>query len=141
MPALQLHLLGALNIHRDDVPLDKPPTAKSQSLLAYLILHREHPQPRERLATLFWGDRPERKARSSLSTSLWHIRRCLSDEGLLTADPQTVQFDPQADLWLDVGEFESHASRDDVASLQSAVALYRGDFLDGFYDDWIVDER
>jgi tetratricopeptide (TPR) repeat protein len=52
-----------------------------------------------------------------------------------------VQFDPQADLWLDVDEFESHLFHDDMAHLQSAVALYRGHFLDGFYDDWIINER
>ena len=32
-------------------------------------------------------------------------------------------------------------SGDDTISLKSAVALYRGDFLDGFYDDWIINER
>jgi len=109
-------------------------------LLAYLVLHRHHSQPRERLLGLFWGDRPERKARSSLSTSLWHIRRCLPQDCILS-DPHTVQFDPQADLWLDTDEFESHTSHDGVAHLQLAAALYRGDFLDGFYDDWIINER
>ena len=28
-----------------------------------------------------------------------------------------------------------------VSALQQAVALYRGDFLDGFYDDWVLSER
>ncbi len=27
-----------------------------------------------------------------------------------------------------------------MASLQSAVALYHGHFLDGFYDDWIINQ-
>jgi len=146
---LRLYFLGPLDIRYDDQPLPKPPTLKSQSLLAYLILHRHQPQPRERLVGLFWGDRPEHKARSSLSTALWHIRRCLphegpalnSAEGFILSDSHTVQFDPQADLWLDVDEFESHASHDDMTRLQSAVALYRGHFLDGFYDDWIINER
>ena len=141
MPTLQLYFLGTLDIRYDDRQLPKPPTLKSQSLLAYLILHRDCPQHRERLAGLFWGDRPERKARRSLTTALWHIRRCLPDEGLILSDPHTVQFDPQAYLWLDVDEFESQVFHDDVTSLQSAVALYRGDFLDGFYDDWIINER
>ena len=140
MSTLGLYLLGTLDIRYDDQPLPKPATLKSQSLLAYLILHRHQSQPRERLVGLFWGDRPERKARSSLSTSLWHIRRCLPKDCILS-DPHTVQFDPQAELWLDVDEFESRVSHDDVASLQSAAALYRGDFLDGFYDDWIINER
>ena len=141
MSTLQLYFLGRLDIRCDDQQLPKPPTLKSQSLLAYLILHRQRPQPRDRLVGLFWGDRPERKARRSLSTALWHIRRCLPDGVPILSDPQTVQFDPQADLRFDVDEFESQVSHDDTASLQSAVALYRGDFLDGFYDDWIINER
>jgi DNA-binding SARP family transcriptional activator len=141
MPILRLYFLGPLVTRYDERQLPVPPTLKSQSLLAYLVLHRDQPQPRDRLATLFWGDRPERKARRSLSTALWHVRRCLPDDRFILSDPYTVQFDPRAALWLDVDEFRSLVSLDDVASLQSAVALYRGDFLDGFYDDWIVNER
>ncbi len=141
MSTLRLYFLGTLDIRYDDQQLPKPPTLKSQSLLAYLILHRHRPQPRDRLVGLFWGERPERKARRSLSTALWHIRRCLPDAIPILSDPHTAQCDPQSDLWLDVDELESQVSRDDIASLQSAVALYRGDFLDGFYDDWIISER
>jgi DNA-binding SARP family transcriptional activator/predicted ATPase len=146
---LRLHFLGTLDIHCDDQPLPKPPTLKSQSLLAYLILHRHRPQPRDRLIGLFWGDRPERKARHSLSTALWHIRHCLTHQGCILSDSHTVQFDPQSDLWLDVEEFQVLSSsvsgyptlKPETERLQRAVALYRGDFLDGFYDDWIINER
>ncbi len=106
MPTLQLHFLGTLDIRHGDLQLPKPPTLKSQSLLAYLIVHRDQPQTRDRLADIFWRDRPERKARRSLTTALWHIRRCLPGEGYILSDAQTVQFNPQALLWLDAGEFE-----------------------------------
>jgi DNA-binding SARP family transcriptional activator len=53
MPALRLFLLGSLDMRYDGQQLPKPPTLKSQSLLAYLALHRQRPQPRERLATSF----------------------------------------------------------------------------------------
>jgi DNA-binding SARP family transcriptional activator len=141
MPTLQVYLLGTLDMRCDGQPLPKPPTLKSQSLLAYLVLHRDRAQNRERLAGIFWGDRPERKARRSLTTALWHIRRCLPEAGYLLSEPQTVQFDPHAALWLDVDEFESHAAHDDLARLESAAALYEGDFVDGFYDDWIITVR
>jgi len=142
VPALRFHLLGTLDIRDGDRPLPKPPTLKSQSLLAYLVCHRHRPQLRDRLITLFWGDRPERNARRSLNTALWHIRhRCLPDAQIILSNAHTVQFDPQVDLWLDVDEFKSLASCDDMASLQSAVALYRGDFLEDFYDDWVISER
>jgi DNA-binding SARP family transcriptional activator len=141
MPALEVYLLGRLDMRCDDQPLPKPPTLKSQSLLAYLVLHRGQPHPRERLAGLFWGERTERKARRSLTTALGHIRRCLPEASCLLSEPQTVQFDPQVELCLDVDEFESHAAHDNLARLESAAALYRGDFLDGFYDDWVLTVR
>jgi len=141
MPVLQVNLLGPMDIHYDGQQLCKPPTLKSRSLLAYLVLHRDRPQARERLADLFWGDRPERRARRSLTTALWHIRRCFPEEGLILSELDTVQFDPRCELWLDVDGFQAKASRQDIASLQSAMTLYRGDFLDGFYDDWIITER
>lgn len=141
MAALRLFLLGALDIWHGAQQVPKPPTLKSQSLFAYLALHRQRPQPRERLADLFWGDRPERRARRSLTTALWHIRRCLPTEDWLLSDVHSAQFDPQADLWLDVAEFEALVARPELSCLQSAVALYRGDFLDGFYDDWVLNER
>ena len=28
-----------------------------------------------------------------------------------------------------------------IPALEQAVGLYRGDFLDGFYDDWVLSER
>ena len=170
MPTLRLYFLGMLDIRYDDQQLDKPPTLKSQSLLAYLALHRRRPQLRDKLVGLFWGNRPERKARRSLSTALWHIRRCLPDEIHILSDPHTVQFDPQSDLWLDVEAFEKLVNREtgksvngdthspaglpiyqftnlpvyqstNLPALREAIELYRGDFLDGFYDDWIINER
>jgi DNA-binding SARP family transcriptional activator/predicted ATPase len=138
---LQFYFLGPLDIRSGDRQLPRPPTLKSQSLLAYLVLHRNQPQPRERLTGLFWGERPDDKARRSLSTALWHIRRCLGGRPALLGDSHTVQFDPQSPYWLDVAEFETKVAAAGITSLQEAVALYRGAFLDGFYDEWIVDER
>lgn len=141
MSPLQLFLLGPLDIRCGGEQLPRPPTLKSQSLLAYLALHRQSPLPRERLAGLFWADRPERRARRSLTTALWHVRQCLpKDDGLLS-DSHTVQLNPRMELWLDAAEFESLVSRGDLPSLESAVALYQGDLMDGFYDDWVVGER
>lgn len=141
-PLLEFRLLGYFEILSGSQKLPKPATQKSQSLLAYLLLHRRAaPQKRDTLVSLFWGDRPETKARGSLSTALWHIHRCLPGGTFLLTDGETVQFNPQADICLDVDEFSSRLSTDDMTVLASGVDLYRGDLLDGFYDDWIVEER
>jgi DNA-binding SARP family transcriptional activator/Tfp pilus assembly protein PilF len=143
---LRLTCLGGLKlehqVEQETRLLQKPPTLKSQSLLAYLICNRQQPQPRELLIGMFWGDRPMHKARRSLSTALWHIRRCFPDEDdPIQSDNQSVQFLSQADVWLDVDAFAANAARQEAQRLQAAVDLYHGDFLEGFYDDWVIDER
>jgi DNA-binding SARP family transcriptional activator len=43
MPTVQFHFLGPLDIRCDGQPLPQPATLKSQSLLVYLVLHRDRP--------------------------------------------------------------------------------------------------
>lgn len=155
-PVLQVFCLGRLGLQCRDEPdvssrtLLLPATLKGQSLLAYLITHRGRPHTRDHLAELFWGDRPQHNARRSLTTALWQIRRCLPGEEFLLTSAADVQFNSQSEFWLDVAVFErlaqasSRASRlsaGQISALEQAAALYRGDFLDGFYDDWVLAER
>jgi DNA-binding SARP family transcriptional activator len=143
---LRVYLLGSLDLHqaggeaRSTIALQKPPTLKSQSLLAYLILRRNEIVPRGRLLEMFWGEYPERRARQSLSTALWHIRRCFSGAESIQGDNYSVQFTWKP-VWVDATEFEAHTIQGDLPNLEAALALYRGDFLESFYDDWIIDER
>ena len=150
MAALQLFFFGQMDIQHNGHPLPNLPTLKTQSLLAYLVMNGRSPQPRAQLAGIFWGDRPERKARRSLNTALWHVRQTLPTDDSILADGQTVQFNPHSDYWLDVAEFVAKTERlksvspEDEAAigrLSEAVALYRNDFLEGFYDDWCLEER
>ena len=112
-PELQIRCLGRLSLHAREAPepagreLPLPVTLKSQSLLAYLVLHGDQPQSRDHLAELFWGDRPEHNARRSLATALWQIRRCLPGDDYLRADTTEVQFNLSSPFSLDVTEFEA----------------------------------
>jgi predicted ATPase/DNA-binding SARP family transcriptional activator len=78
-----------------------------------------------------------------LSTALWHIRRVLPSGDYILADAKTLQFNPRSDYWFDVEAFLALLSADepDIQDLQRAVNLYRGDLLEGFYDDWILNKR
>lgn len=155
VPELHVRCLGRLSLHGSEVPsgtdreLRLPATLKSQSLLVFLIIHRHQAHSRASLAELFWGDHPERRARRSLSTALWQIHHCLPGDDFLLADAADVQFNPRPLIWLDVAEFEQlavaalHSSRPatGLAALQGAVALYRGDFMEGFGDEWVLSQR
>ena len=61
------------------------------------------------MATLFWGDSPEERARGSLRRALTSLRKELG-EGLLLADRLTAQFNPAFDLWVDVLEFTTQVA-------------------------------
>ena len=145
---LECYVLGGFEVRYGSEPISLPPTVKSRSLLAYLILHRHRPQPRDHLADLFWGNRPQRKARQSLSTALWHIRRAVPSADMLVSTTHTVQVHPQIDVWVDVEEFDRlmqapPPKRVDarIERLQKAVDLYRGNLLEGYHDDWLMSER
>ncbi len=122
-PVLQVRTLGRLTLYHQNnpqsplEPFPTPPTIKSQSLLAYLIFHRQRPHPRERLIGMFWGDRPERKARRSLSTALWHIRRCFSGDDPIRGYAQTLRFEFPGEIWLDAEAFGALASQRDRDNL------------------------
>lgn len=123
------------------VTLDSPPTIKSQSLLAYLIFRNNQSQSRDHLVGMFWGEFQPEKARRSLSTALWHIRRCFPHQDPILRKSGSIQFAFDGDVNLDVADFEKKALEGKIADLEGAVELYKGEFLDGFFDNWIINER
>lgn len=124
------------------------PTKKAQALLAYLALRPGEAHPRDKLATLLWGDTGESQARSSLRQSLSALRKALpaTRPPILVAEGQTVALDPSA-VEVDVAAFERFTSEGSPAGLEQAVALYRGDLLEGLdlreapFEEWLVAER
>lgn len=147
IPEFHVHMLGGLELFikedQQGAPraLQRPPTAKSQSLLAYLILRPGRIVPRELLGGMFWGDRPEARARRSLSTALWHIRRCFPGHDPISGGIHDVRFEKAFPIQVDVHRFETLASAENVPELEECVRLYKGELLEGLYDDWIIDAR
>src|SRR5689334_11969000 len=138
----QVFLLGSFELKVRDRTVHFP-TRKMEALLAYLVLHRGV-QNRERIASLFWGDSPEELARRSLRTALSALRREVGEQFILT-DRETIRINPEIPIWVDVYEVEKQAK--EILSANQQVgsgmdpALYRGDLLQDFYDDWVLEER
>ena len=65
-PILRVRLLGEFSLNYDDKPLTTISTPRLQSLLTYLIIHRNAPQARNHLAFCLWPDLPEARARANL---------------------------------------------------------------------------
>ena len=77
MARLGLTLLGGFEARLDDGPALSVP-AKGQALLAYLTLRPGPSHPRDKLATLLWGDAGDTQARDSLRHTVAALRKTLA---------------------------------------------------------------
>jgi DNA-binding SARP family transcriptional activator len=150
MGVLRICLFGTVQVSHGDRLQDTRAIHAVQALLAYLVLHRRRSHAREVLTGLFWGDHPEARARSCLSTALWRLRRVLEPAGvtrgtyLVTSRIGEVGFNCESDHWVDVAAFEQGVQRQavpDWSGIEGAISHYTADLLEGFYEDWALRER
>ncbi len=143
MSILHIQLLGDFQLVDGDEPVTMVNTPRLQSLLAYLLLHRNAPQSRQQLAFLFWPDTSEAQALTNLRNLLHKLRHALPQpDRFFLVDSQAVQWRPDAPFRLDVADFAAALSQATTcATLETALKLYRGLLLPSCYDEWILPER
>lgn len=147
MAQVFLTLLGGFRAQLASGATVTLPTRKAQALLAYLALPSGRAHPRDKLATLLWGDTPQARARAALRQALFALRRGLpTDPPAVCLEAGTVALDP-AVVVTDVATFERHAAAGDPDHSARAVALYQGDLLAGLsvteaaFEEWLAFER
>ncbi|WP_180541906.1 BTAD domain-containing putative transcriptional regulator [Nevskia soli] len=149
----QVSLFGNLRITVAGRTVTAVNTNRLQSLIAYLILHGDSPQPRERLAFLLWPESGESQARTNLRQLLHHLKRALPAEcSSLATDHFTVQWRHDSACKIDAADFRAAIAESAAAcgqndrarelhALTTAARLYEDDLLPGLYDDWIAPLR
>ncbi len=142
MVQLSLSLFGPVKVVYKQRPLTQFRTKAVQALFIYLVCERKLAHPREALMALLWPELPAKSAQGSLRHTLYHLRQTIPDlpgpDGqvvpFILADRKTIQVNPAGRVQLDIIEFETGtAAGSSLADLETAVALYRADFLTGFY--------
>jgi DNA-binding SARP family transcriptional activator len=78
---------------------------KVLALLIYLAVTGQ-PQQRDSLATLFWSEQNQKRARANLRNTLWALRDTLGDEWLIS-EGDMIQLSPSPEFHLDWTEFTS----------------------------------
>lgn len=155
MALLGIELFGKPQITHDGRPLTFR-TRKALALLVYLVVEGgEH--SRAKLATFFWPESDPGASRATLRSTLRYLRRPLEHASgaeviphlRVTREALSFNFDSDYELDLDLLKAAARTSGDDrlahLESLQQAVAIYRGEFLEGFslsdapgFDDWVA---
>jgi DNA-binding SARP family transcriptional activator/predicted ATPase len=150
---MRISLFGNLRISFAGRPVTAVNTNRLQSLIAYLILHGDTPQPREQLAFMLWPASSESQARTNLRQLLHHLKRALPAEcNLLVTDHFTVGWRQDALCTIDTVVFQvaiaeaatARKEKDrarETQSLTTAAQLYEDDLLPALYDDWLTPLR
>lgn len=135
--------LGASQVCRPDGRPVRFRSRKHLALLVYLALTGPRQQRRERLVGLLWPEDDEARARHSLSQSLYALKGLFGEE-VVEVRSEEVQIGAGRPA-VDALEFEEHLRR---GRLADAAALYRGEFLEGFwvrgarpFEEWMDRER
>jgi DNA-binding SARP family transcriptional activator len=155
---LEIFLLGGVTIKRNGEPVKALTSRKATALFIYLACHHQQSFSRDTLASLFYGELPQERAMANLRVLL-HRLNPLNDYLLVTR--QTVAINPDSHYWLDTMTLEQQLAvvaehtavgdtlwPDMAAQLETALALYQGDFLAGFhlpeafgFEEWMVVEQ
>ena len=158
MSTLNISLFGKFCARRDGQVLEGFDARKVQELFCYLLLHRDHSLSREMLASVLWPETTTALSKKSLRQVLWQLQLALGSQDAVTSDrilvvnPEWIQLNAQADLWLDVAALEDASTITQnvpgaeldprkALVLQQAVQLYQGLLLEGWYNDWCILER
>lgn len=150
--ALRVSALGPVRVYRGDhalVPSDWR-YAKACELLFYLLCH--HTKTKEQICLALWPDTSPISLRRVFHTTLHYLRKALGSASWITFKDGYYSFNHSSHLWFDVEVFESylltaqkycnHEPIRAIASLQEAVKLYQGNFLEAdgleFEGEWYL---
>jgi DNA-binding SARP family transcriptional activator len=154
MSELSIHLFGKLLIQNpEQVPINLD-ARKAQELFCYLLLNPEKIHSRDKIANLLSENASTAKANKCLRQALWQLQSILDtgDIPLILTESDYIQLNPDVELWQDVYEFEQayalskgrpghKLDEETVRGLNCAVNLYKGDLLEGWYQDWCLFHR
>ena len=138
-----VRLLGGLNLSDGSQHITRLPSRAVTALLARLALAPDRAHAREELIELLWPGVALGVGRNRLRQALSTLKGVLEPAGrvppqpVLQADRVSVRVVPGS-LSCDATHFERNAR---AGHADAARALYRGELLPGYYDDWIDEER
>jgi DNA-binding SARP family transcriptional activator len=144
MEQVRLLTLGGLTLQTGGAAMTGAPTRRHRlALLALLAAARDRGLSRDKLQAYLWPESDAVHARHGLNQLLYFQRRHLYGGGLFLGR-KTLRLNP-AVIAIDVWEFEDAL---DAGAYESAVRLYGGPFLDGFFlrgapdfERWVEDQR
>ncbi len=157
---LTVNMLGPVEILRDPTrPLaaDAWTTRRARDILCFIVSRRHHRASKDTIIDTFWGETDMDVVEKNFHPTVSHIRKALNSnqplkQNFLLYRDGDYQLNPEFSYRVDVEEFdrllsEGESARrarkfeDCVHAYEQALALYRGEFMQGSYEPWVEEQR
>jgi DNA-binding SARP family transcriptional activator len=153
-------MLGPVEIYRDPArPLaaDAWTTKRARDILCFIASRRHRRASKDTIIDTFWGESDFEAVEKNFHPTVSHVRKALNSnqpvkqnflvyrdgDYLLSQDFPYFIDTEEFDRLLAEGESARRAGDQGrfVECFERAVELYRGDFMQGSYDDWVEEQR
>jgi DNA-binding SARP family transcriptional activator len=153
-------MLGPVEIIRDPArPLaaDAWTTKRARDILCFIASRRHRRASKDTIIDTFWGEADFDAVEKNFHPTVSHIRKALNSnqplkQNFLLYRDGDYQFSPDFSYRIDTEEFDRMVSEGETArrarkfdecisAYEQAVALYRGEFMQGSYDEWVEEQR
>ncbi len=149
-PRLRCNALGFLYLELQGENKIEQRTSEVQGeLLTYFLMQPRRPWSDEQIFEALWGEKDFQRAQWSFHTARKRLHEFAGVEIIIKLKRGQYGLNPDFAIYFDVAEFENLITRAQtlpsatarVRFLENAVELYRGDFLEKNYNDWVVPVR
>jgi ATP/maltotriose-dependent transcriptional regulator MalT/DNA-binding SARP family transcriptional activator len=157
---LTINMLGPVEIVRDvarPFAADAWTTRRARDILCFIASRSHHRTPKDTIVDTFWRDTDLKSVEKNFHPTMSHIRKALNSnqplkQNFLAYRDGDYQLNPEFSYRIDTEEFDrliadgetARRERDFdqcIACYERAVALYRGEFMQGSYEDWVDEQR
>ena len=157
---LTINVLGAVEVYRDPSRPFAPDawkTKRSRDLLCFVASRRHRRTSKDAILDAFWPDAELSTAEKNFYPTMSLIRKALNSnqpvrQNFLVYRDGEYLLDPAFTYRIDLEEFDRLVAEGEAAlrsrkqeavadCFERAVALYRGEFMQGVYDDWVEEQR
>ena len=153
MDRLIIHTLGEFSIcyRGKEINEQSKRSRKIWALLQYLITFHNREISQNELIELLWPGGESTNPSGALKTQLYRLRTMLNESGLpgdeiIVNTAGTYAFNDSLDCEIDSDLFEQsvkqsaacYSEKEKLAAYMKAIDIYRGDFLTGSTESWVV---
>ena len=157
---LTVKMLGPVEILRDPTrPLaaDAWPTRRARDILCFIVSRRHHRASKDTIIDTFWGETDFDVVEKNFHPTVSHIRKALNSnqplkQNFLLYRDGDYQLNSEFSYRIDIEQFDQLVSEGEnarrarqveqcISAYESALTLYRGEFMQGSYEPWVEEQR